>query len=152
MFDRAQGSISTACPTSLLFWLSCFLRKYALYLVSVICWQESDWTSWWMRHLNTKYWTDEGVGAKYQKDSEKVKIPSKEIGLLIFWVPIKVPCLVLFYCQMLWQHSVPACPIWNSCLVLLLAGCDSRNKEQTHDWPRRGGITWAIQSIGFSYL
>lgn len=43
--------------------------------------------------------------AKYQKDSEKVEIPRKWIGLLILWVPIKVPSLV---CVTLLSRAVTA--------------------------------------------
>lgn len=71
-----------------------------------------------MRHLNAKYGTDQGVGAKYQKDSEKVKIPRKWIGLLILWVPIKVPFLV---CVILLSRAVTAQSVPHMEFMLRLA-------------------------------
>lgn len=75
-----------------------------------------------MGHLNTKYWTDQGVGANYQDDSENIKIPRKGIRLLILWVPIKIPFLVcvILLSRAVTAQNVPAWPLWNLCLVLLL--------------------------------
>lgn len=101
--------------------------------------------------------TDEtkGVGAKYQKDSGKASIPTKWIELLMLWVSVKVPSpayIILLSRAMTVSRECACMPIWNSCSLLLLTGPGSRDKEAAHDWLRRGGIAWAIQSIRFGYL
>lgn len=83
------------------------------------------------------------MGAKYQKDSGKASIPRKRFGLLMLWVPVKVPspAYVILLSRPVTVQSVSACmPMWNSCSVLPLAGPGSREKGQAHDWPRREGI------------
>lgn len=95
------------------------------------------------------------MGAKYQKDSGEASIPTKWIRLLMLWVPVKVPppAYVILLSRAVTVQNVSACmPMWNSCSVLLLAAAGSRDKKQAHDWPRRGGIPCAIQSIRFGYL
>lgn len=53
---------------------------------------------------------------------KNVKIPRKWIRLLILWVSIKIPFLVcvVLLSRAVTAQNVPAWPLWNLCLVLLL--------------------------------